>query len=145
MKTLNEVIQALDSCMPDCDECFFYCEGDGCVLSDAPRYLKEYRNREEFYKLSIQRCIDLQYKLEKTIAEYLSMNNPSLTWMELCEMEGKPVYWMHGEVGEWLTIYSVPTLGNKQTCIYATTCSGHEVWIYSRDLDKYQYYRKERK
>ena len=73
------------------------------------------------------------------------MNDP-LEWEELRMMRDKPVYWMHGEVGEWPTIYRVPTLGNgNDNVIYATTCSGVACWIWKKDLDKFQYYKKERK
>jgi len=70
--------------------------------------------------------------------------NEPLTWDELRQMEEKPVWWTHGEVGEWLTIYRVPTLGNgNDNVIYATTCSGVECWIWKKDLEKYKYYKRE--
>lgn len=70
-----------------------------------------------------------------------SQKNEPLTWDELRSMEDKPVWWTHGEAGEWLTIYGVPK--NDNNVIYATTCSGVECWIYKKDMDKYNYYKKE--
>ena len=71
-------------------------------------------------------------------------DNHPLDWDDLRKMEGMPVWWAHGEVGEWLTIYCVPSLGNgNDNVIYATTCSGVECWIWRKDLDKFQYYRNE--
>ena len=46
MKTLDEVIEAFDNWMPDCDSCVFYCDIYGennCTIADALHYLKEYR------------------------------------------------------------------------------------------------------
>ena len=100
--------------------------------ADALHYLKEYRKIEDEYE-----------ELKDWWAEEHAENVP-LSWDELKQMDGKPVWWVHGECGEWLTIYCVPIIGNDSV-LYATTCSGVECWIYKKDMDKYQYFRKERK
>ncbi len=84
---------------------------------------------------------------QEILPEYVQMKlkaaeNEPLTWEQLRQMEGKPVYWTHDLVGEWLTIYGVPK--NDDNVIYATTCSGVECWIYKKDMDRYKYYRKEK-
>ena len=87
---------------------------------------------------------------QEILPEYVQMKlkaaeNEPLTWEQLRQMEGKPVYWTHDLVGEWLTIYCVPTLGyGNDDVIYATTCSGDECCICTEDMDKYKYYRKEK-
>lgn len=142
MKTLDEVIKAYEYCIDnnyrDCRGCPYGCEDgeSGChdaeEKKDALHYLKEYQKIEDEYE-----------ELKDWWAEEHAENVP-LSWDELRLMKGKPVWWAHGEVGEWLTIYCVPSLGNgNDNVIYATTCSGVECWIWRTDLDKFQYYRNE--
>ena len=141
MKTLDEVIEIMTACIKfdaDCSECpvLTSCTGRPWRLfdEDALTYLKKYRD--------LKATMDWHEEMERI--RYRLMN-PPLTWEELRQMQDKPVWWMHGEAGEWLTIYRVPTLGNgNDDVIYATTCSGVECWIYRKDMDKFQYYRKEK-
>ena len=85
----------------------------------------------------------LREVMELTDSPNEELNVP-MTWEELRRMQDKPVYWVHGDVGEWLTIYRVPTLGNgNDDVIYATTCSGVECWIFRKHLDEYRYFRRE--
>lgn len=125
MKTIDEVIKAWEICHSetgDCDGCPYCDKCEGEMNDDVLHYLKEYHEMLN------------------------NAENDPLSWEELRMMQDKPVYWMHGEAGEWLTIYRVPTLGNgNDNVIYATTCSGVECWIWKKDLDKFQYYKKERK
>lgn len=144
MKALDKVIQAYEICLNinetscrDCPYTEFNAEGKlacslcgDCTL-DALYYLKAYKD--------LQNSMNWLAQMEE-IRKYLT--NLPLTWEELRTMKDKPVWWTHGEVGEWLTIYSIPK--NDDGVIYATTCSGTECWIYKKDMDKYQYYRKER-
>lgn len=109
---------------PDCES---YKKWD-----EALHYLKQLQKIEDEYE-----------ELKDWWAEEHAENVP-LSWDELKQMDGKPVWWVHGEVGEWLTIYCVPIILNDSV-LYATTCSGVECWIYKKDMDKYQYFRKERK
>lgn len=142
MKTLDEVIKAYEYCIDnnyrDCRGCPYGCEDgeSGChdaeEKKDALHYLKEYQKIEDEYD-----------ELKEWWAEEHAENVP-LTWDELKQMQWEPVWWVHGEAGEWLTIYCVPITGNDSV-LYATTCSGVECWIYKKDMDKYQYFRKERK
>lgn len=144
MKALDEVIQAYEICLNinetscrDCPYTEFSAEGKwacslcGDCTSDALYYLKAYKN--------LQNSMNWLTQMEE-IRKYLT--NLPLAWEELRTMKDKPVWWTHGEVGEWLTIYSVPKDDNG--VIYSSTCSGIECWIYKKDMDKYQYYRKEK-
>lgn len=91
MKTLDEVIQALEWCISDteddCAGCPYDGEDGGCHQRnlDALHYLKEYQR--------------LQIAFLKALADL--EDNPSLTWDELKQMEGKPVWIMWTVKGEW--------------------------------------------
>lgn len=134
MESLNNTIKGLEHCIDTdvtCDKCIYnkkhtrQCRKD----NDALYHLKRYRSLLKMWN----------DKLDK------EQQNKPLAWEELRQMGDKPVWWVHGEVGEWLTIYCVPSLGNgNDNVIYATTCSGVECWIWKKDLDKFQYYKKEK-
>lgn len=145
MKTLDEVIKAVHHCglLTGFDDTYEY--DGGCPYEDC----SECEKKRVLGKDIIQYL--MAYKDDKNERTALRAfwkeqhDNHPLDWDELRKMEGKPVWWAHGEVGEWLTIYRVPSLGNgNDNVIYATTCSGVECWIWRKDLDKFQYYRKER-
>lgn len=145
MKNLDETIKALEYCLNPVDD-LYNCNGNcpyiHCcdpnshdVKEDALYWLKKYKSEQNSLE-------SLYWKMHSAIMQ--CEENPELTWEELRTMQDKPVWWMHGKVGEWLTIYCVPTLGNSNDhVIYATTCSGVECWIYKKDMDTYKYYRKE--
>lgn len=88
MKTLDEVIKANECCdhgEPDsrCEDCPYNGIGACCAEreTDALHYLKEYQKDKQIYAYDIaRRNIELSEK-----------NNP-LTWSELKQMEGKPVW-----------------------------------------------------
>lgn len=134
MKTIDEVIDLFDKgCIRPCVECPCY----------GMKECKEQLAAESYYLHKYQEIEDEYEELKDWWAEEHAENVP-LSWDELKQMVGKPVWWAHGEVGEWLTIYCVPSLGNgNDNVIYATTCSGVECWIWRTDLDKFQYYRNE--
>lgn len=100
MKTLDEVIKGMEHCHEDnCMECPYQFEPRDfdcitqCQYSDALHYLKEYRSLDSLDAVA-----------------FPEDDNPALTWDELKQMEGKPVWvessdsfnrhrWMF--VGEW--------------------------------------------
>ena len=94
MKTLDEVIKAYELCIhPNirCLECPYH--EDGCPENrkqDAFHYLLEYRD----IKVQAEEAISKQLKIKFT--EY----NDPLTWDELKQMEGKPV-WVEWISGTW--------------------------------------------
>lgn len=92
MKTLDEVIKALKVCTSDhggCDGCPYDpdCTPD-YKWDDAIQYLKEYRDYRNADKTVIG---------NGSVSE--AKNNPPLTWDELREMQGKPV-WVEVD-GKW--------------------------------------------
>lgn len=113
MRTLDEVIKAYEVChasILDCDGCPYdngmrYRDSD-CYIADALQWLKGYRGHIELDKLR-----------DKCEAE-----NDPLTWDELKQMEGKPV-WVECEYyhSQWAIItgvydFKISFIGNKLLC-----------------------------
>lgn len=129
MKSLNTVIEVLESCQNDAIECFecpMRHETECEVKSVALAYLKEYQSAKD-------------------------ENNPVLTWEQLKIMEGKPVWiellnhdmWddpSHRVDSEWWVIGEV----RKDDIILATYLD--EMELFEDDFGEiWQAYRKERK
>jgi len=98
MKTLDEVIKAIGCCDDgeydsDCENCSYagirFCCRER--KEDALHYLKEYREGKKLYD-DIQ---DYHRKIKEKI-ETPWHDNPPLTWEELKEMVGKPI-WIDSE------------------------------------------------
>jgi hypothetical protein len=139
MKTLDEVIEYL---------------GDGtehlCAMlisketwGDALHYLKEYKNTDENYKKAIAHVTEVIDNYEKMVADYLAVNNPPLTWDELKQMRGKPVWvveeeyqtWEYWSLVYWMKDDELTLLNENGQTTYSKNEQG-TVW---------QAYRKERK
>ena len=138
MKTINEVIKANECCTHDggldsrCEDCPYSGIG-ACILereTDALHYLKQYQevtstlhkhgigsvwgitlpNPEKVEgKLDIDEAIVMMNK--PSHFDKRSDFNPPLTWKELSNMKGKPV-WMEFKNGDkfWIVIYNVGRL-----------------------------------
>lgn len=96
MKTLDEVIKGMEHCHEDnCMECPYQFEPKDfdcitqCQYTDALHYLKEYQKIEDEY-----------HELKDWWAEEYVTNDP-LTWDELKQMEGKPVWVEHHLFKGW--------------------------------------------
>ena len=100
MKTLDEVIKAHEICMSYPDDENDYCKGCpyaedgepkcyGADKEDALHYLKEYKA-----ELDTTAALPDYYELVNFWAEQQAIN--PLTWQELKQMEGKPV-WVEDE------------------------------------------------
>ena len=103
MKTLDEVIKELENRQ----NFIMYYGQDGTEWqSDELYYLKEYRDQKE----QIDALPDY-YDLVNFWAE--SQENPPLTWDELRQMEGKPVWIQEGDHGYWIIIdnFSITSYG----------------------------------
>ena len=156
MKTLDEVIKAFEHCTdqnpdPDYDSCAEcpYCDAvkgccrDNAHMTDALHYLREYRSEKVMWEADRKGYLDWieQYKeareKHQQVVIELKRNDP-LTWDELKQMEGKPV-WVE-PVKEWMLITEV----DEEDC---------DIWLLSLDgLDydlmlheNWQAYRKEKK
>ena len=126
MKTLDDVIEAMERCSYfDCKGCPY--EDDdaevGCRSddrdADALHYLKEFQGLSKMWN----------DKLDKEQA------NPALTWSDLQQMEGKPV-WIE-PCKEWMLITEIET----EPHIWLLSLDGMD---YDMSLHEWQAYRKER-
>ena len=101
MKTLDEVIWAVENCdsaIDDCAHCAYYkedCENLRPLRADALHYLKVLKDildplkvKKITHEITCPQC-------NSVIAILLPESNPPLTWQELRQMEGKPV-WVEG-------------------------------------------------
>lgn len=136
MRTLDEVIKAFEICIVDnggtCKGCPYsdengepICIGDD--KEDALFYLKEYRWVQD-------NCAD-------ALAEKFPNQNPPLTWNELKQMLGKPVWVEHKHYSKWLIVYEV----YENTIVLDG--NGYYTQYFSDDNDKevrWKAYRRER-
>ena len=167
MKTLDEVIKAFEICVgyhcsnAEFDVCPYLGESDmGCMKEpekDALHYLKEYREKShqldigiaenrrffEQYGEEMQRIHEIEdeyHELKDWWAEEYVTNDP-LTWDELKQMEGKPV-WVEFEKNgnHWLIITDIKSNGAVGRGVY-----GENAPLYKDRIGTdWQAYRKER-
>ena len=117
MKTLHEVIDACeDSVAQLCFDCHIgYCKDSDCFIADALHYLYEYRSTthlEEVWQQEAEKCKEARERFTVLYKEYqerisnVEPRNPPLTWDELKQMEGKPV-WVEvdGYNGYWTIVH----------------------------------------
>lgn len=149
MKTLDEVIDELE---------------DEGLFPDALHYLKEYRSDKSQWKEDKKAYEDEWQKAihatKKARERYIALAkdtkdelgvlrdfraeqqaNPPLTWQELKQMEGKPVWIERAEWKEWLLISEI----DKDKCeIYLRDMWGNGVSVNARNVGYWRAYRKER-
>lgn len=135
MRTLDEVIDALEVCSQidaECDKCPYKSTAKGWCEEkdrDALHYLRIFQAHE-------QRVRD---QLDALKDEYRP--NDPLTWDELREMEGKPVWVEHKHYSKWLIVYEV----YEHTIVLDG--NGFYVQYFSDDNEKeirWKAYKKER-
>ena len=149
MMTLDDVISKIELAWvcPSSDEGSEYCDLME-VRDDALHYLKEYKNTDENYKKAIAHVTEVIDHYEKMVADYLSVNNPALTWDELRTMEGKPV-WIEADNGQeqfkhWFIIdeFTFSDIPGLQIM----WCLNNSFRFWEADIGKtWQAYRKEKK
>lgn len=147
MKSLDEVIKANECCdhgEPDsrCEDCPYKGIGACCAKreSDALYYLKMYRSDMQMYsenqkywedelKLKIKDFGDAKERYIKRLKELdIGTLNEPLTWDELKQMEGKPV-WVeqcNGDTKGWFLILRT----NYGVMHYCTTKHGNPFFLY---------------
>ena len=154
MKTLDEVIKANECCdhgEPDsrCEDCPYNGIGACCAEreSDALHYLREYRSEKVMWEADRKGYLDWieQYKeaREKHQQAVIELKkNPPLTWEQLKEMEGKPVWVEYeGYTPDWEVIENVGTFKSADGLFVET----HKSILHKEDIGKtWQAYRKER-
>ena len=127
MKTLDEVIAELE---------------DEELFADALFYLKEYKSDKEELDSTRLAYLDIltdYVALKNNWAEQQA--NPALSWEELKQMEGKPVWVEHVYYKKWLIVKDV----YEETIVLDG--NGFYTQYFSDDNEKetrWQAYRKER-
>ena len=154
MKTLDEVIEAYEYCINnnyrDCRGCPYGCEDgeSGCAnaeeKTDALHYLTE-------YKQTRQDLLDGMKRLEGKELMYIHAlanleDTPPLTWEQLKQMEGKPVWIEMGACKIWGLndgVY-VDAFGKEMVTIKVL----HDLWHLRKEkmgnADGWKAFRKER-
>ena len=145
MRTLDEVIEWIE------DPKMAYC----VYKDDALHYLKEYRERlqnlqdmmdryeinDRNYQEAVWNCEMVQLKYQQLLDDF--NDNPALTWQELRQMEGKPV-WVETTTSFRSGWYLVRDVFFEDT-VYLTDIKRGEGVGRSMDYGKtWQAYRKER-
>lgn len=137
MNTLEEVIEIASDWTNGFDEM--------SIEKKMLHYLKEYKNVDENYKRAISHVTEVIDHYEKMVADYLSVNNPALTWDELKLMEGKPLwveeYYYNGQkksAGWWL----VDTQDDEQIVLRDQAGNPWYAYFISMGTD-WKAYRKE--
>lgn len=145
MKTLDEVITTLDYCMfsSDCTPCA-YKQTKDCQRTksqDALHYLRQYRSdkveweaQKKAYEDWIEQYKEARDKHQQAVIE-LKKNDP-LSWDELKQMEGKPV-WVE-PVKEWMLITEID---KEEDQVWLLSLDGQD---YDFGSHNWQAYRKER-
>lgn len=185
MKTLDEVIKALEYCtgfdFVRCQDCPGYSEPDCGVQNDALHYLKEYREmlntriyipegytraktgfthqdfantfREEphfirDFMVGISQNLEntSQFACPKCHSEFVILpeSNDALTWEQLKQMEGKPV-WVETRCGKYATWGIVDHFDVSEYGIARMFLRGDGYLEKQEQGDVWQAYRKERK
>ena len=155
MKTLDEVIKAMDHVEFCCTNCKlqFDCDEVECFLEDALHYLKELKDILDPLKVKkISHEITCP-KCNSVIAILLPESNEPLTWDELKTMEGKPVWVEVLEAtdsdfvqyrwgnGAW---YIVKDFALGALAEYCQLTPNRRTWIKQSYGEYWQAYRKER-
>lgn len=146
MKTLNEVIKAFSEVNKEvgCGDCYFNdaesddipCELNDCIFNDALHYLRKYRATMD--DIEAERMLYFKAMERETY-------NPPLTWDELKQMEGKPVWvetqWTRELDPEWMVIHYLLKFEDGTEALL-TSCG---LLDQKRQSVTWQAYRKERK
>ena len=116
MQTLDEVIKALEYCtgfdFVRCQDCPGYSEPDCGIQNDALHYLKAFRDakdtleaEKERYQEAVSNCNAVETKYMLMVKE--ALRNDPLSWSDLKQMEGKPVWYEHEFWKGWIILGKV--------------------------------------
>lgn len=165
MKTLDEVIKALEICdetvTANCPDCPYDIDCENVpgedLRADALHYLKEYRSDKAMWEADrkgyqdwIEQYKDARDKHQQAVIEL--KKNPPLTWDELKNMTAKPVWFTDKSspyitVTSWMLIHYFYVTSTGEEGIFAHDFTGGTVKIINKDYGKgktWQAYRKER-
>ena len=153
MKTLNEVIKTLELCSMDdnpCDKCPYTefdkngewaCSMCGDFAQDELHYLKELRHiLDNIIWVESTKEENGYWKLP-TLPE---TGNDPLTWDELKQMEGKPV-WIEVDGNWWGKFWAFVETANENYMNFFQKGQEYPEDLWKRNMGKtWQAYRKER-
>ena len=156
MKTLDEVIEAQERCetYPNCHFCYLH-SGPMCEwIRDALHYLKEYRSDKAMWEADrkgysdwIEQYKESREKHQQAVIEL--KKNPPLTWDELKQMAGKPV-WVEADHAfiqytGWVLLDKIKEDDPDFTGVKFTCPDRSEFFLLADFISKtWQAYRKER-
>ena len=171
MKTLDEVIEALEKCTDydaECEGCPYQEDNEGGLecemrnLDEVLHYLKEYRAGKDDLERTKKMCFEFvgtkMIEAEKQGRALVCPNcgdefiilperNDPLTWSELKKMAGKPV-WVEVENNDpvWAIPMGITTLGDNERMCMVGAEGGHaiQVEVAKDSVNGWQAYRKER-
>ena len=119
MMSLEEIIKALTKCDGNCGGGCEFSGAYGCnvmfvLKGDILHHLKDYRQTIKY--------LEVQHDHVEQLCEY-SKNNPPLTWDELLQMQGKPVYVVFDHIngeqdGIWAIVNSFMTMSSGRRMIH---------------------------
>ena len=156
MKTLDEVIKTMDHVEFCCTNCKlqFDCDEVECFLEDALHYLKEYRSDKAMWEADrkgysdwIEQYKESREKHQQAVIEL--KKNPPLTWDELKQMAGKPV-WVEADHAfiqytGWVLLDKIKEDDPDFTGVKFTCPDRSEFFLLADFIGKtWQAYRKER-
>jgi hypothetical protein len=154
MKTLDEVIMCLEGCGHiDCDDCPYHYEDekieiDDCeqVYKDALQYLKYLQKYYEMCETSQKLRNTSQITCPKCHSEFVILpeSNNALTWDELKQMAGKPV-WLEVD-GNWYgKFWAFVEVENDAYVNFYQKGQDYPEDLWKRDIGKtWQAFKKER-
>ena len=157
MKTLSEVINALEKCTDyeaECEGCPYKDENEGGLecemrnLEEVLGYLKEYRDSKAWLELEKKNYAEAIRNCDKAEAKYTLMvldfnRNEPLTWDELKQMFHKPVWIETKTKSTWCIIND---FDDECVNVIHTSHKGAKCSHFAKHLmgDTWQAYRKER-
>lgn len=133
MRTLEEVIKAVEEDLECANESYPEVFYDYDNHKDALHYLKEYRETKKHLA-----CLD-HHEIRGDNTQVV--NNPPLTWDELKSMEGKPVWVEALLYKQWAVIAYI---GEEYIRFEGANLYAPECRIYMGEDNGWKAYRKER-
>ena len=142
MRTLDEVIKTLEDC--EVRGGFFDWKYG---ISDAVHYLQNYRDSKAWLELEKRNYLEAVDNCEKAEAKYTKMildakRNDPLSWDDLCQMIGKPVWIEEPGLKHWVIISHIvdPDTDYERLFTYGMVYPQ----TFYKNHNNWQAYRKER-
>ena len=166
IKSLNEVIKANECCDhgeldSKCEDCPYNGIGACCAEreADALHYLEEYKNKQNvgtmmlaLHNVNKTVCDDCWLSREmvgegfkQIYKKYIEEQNPPLTWDELKQMEGKPVWVEERSCRLWIIARNFQRVQYRNIDTEWLRTDIREIYYDKADIGKtWQAYRKEK-